>query len=72
MDIFNISETGDFFKVEMRHTLTKTPIKLKPGLPENLPVIQKQIIENIFEGIILWKEQCCGLSARPCMILSGR
>ncbi len=40
---FNISETGDFFKVEMRHTPTKTPIKLKP----DLPVIQKQIIENI-------------------------
>ena len=36
-----------FFKVEMRHTPTKTPIKLKPDLPENLPEIQKQIIENI-------------------------
>ena len=48
---FNISETGDFFKVEMRHPPTKTPIKLKAdlpeNLPENLPVIQKQIIENI-------------------------
>ena len=48
---FNISETGDFFKVEMRHTPTKTPIKpktdLPENLPENLPVIQKQIIENI-------------------------
>jgi len=48
---FSISETGDFFKVEMRHTPTKTPIKPKAGLPENLPenlpVIQKQIIENI-------------------------
>ena len=29
---YNISETGDFFKVEMRHTPTKTTIKppLKP------------------------------------------
>ncbi len=44
---FNISEAGDFFKVEMRHTPTKTHIKLKTDLPENLPVIQKQIIENI-------------------------
>ena len=31
----------------MRHTPTKTHIKLKTDLPENLPVIQKQIIENI-------------------------
>jgi len=48
---YSISEPGDFFKVEMRHTPTKSPLKTKVNLPENLPrnlpVSHKQIIENM-------------------------
>jgi ATP-dependent DNA helicase RecG len=48
---YSISEPGNFFKVEMRHTPTKSPIKAKAdlpeNLPENLPATHKQIIENM-------------------------
>jgi len=48
---YSISEPGDFFKVEMRHTPTKSPLKAKTdlpeNLPENLPATHKQIIENM-------------------------
>ncbi len=44
---YSISEPGDFFKVEMRHTPTKSPLKAKADLPENLPATHKQIIENM-------------------------
>ncbi|MBW1793089.1 MAG: putative DNA binding domain-containing protein [Deltaproteobacteria bacterium] len=55
---YSISETGDFFKVEMRHTPTKPllipktdlPEKLPENLPEKLPVIQRQIIENMLKN----------------------
>ncbi|MDL1959589.1 MAG: winged helix-turn-helix transcriptional regulator [Deltaproteobacteria bacterium] len=48
---YSISEPGDFFKVEMRHTPAKSPLKAKAdlpeNLPENLPETHKQIIENM-------------------------
>jgi len=55
---YRISETGDFFGVEMRHTPTKPPLKpkrdlpekLPVSLPEKLPVIQTQIIENMLKN----------------------
>ncbi len=51
---YSISETGDFFKVEMRHTPTKPPLipktNLPEKLPEKLPEIQRQIIENMLKN----------------------
>ena len=47
---YSISETGDFFKVEMRHTPTKPPLIPKTDLPEKLPEIQRQIIENMLKN----------------------
>ncbi|MEA1933402.1 MAG: putative DNA binding domain-containing protein [Thermodesulfobacteriota bacterium] len=43
---YSISEPGDFFKVEMRHTHTKFPLKAKADLPENLP---ENLSENLSE-----------------------
>ena len=62
---YSISEPGDFFKVEMRHTPTKSPLKAKADLPENLPATHKQIIENMLMNPKVTYNELADITGKP-------